>query len=267
METAKISVDEIKTLQFDILCYVDSFCRSNGIKYWLDCGSLIGAVRHKGFIPWDDDIDIGMLREDYENFIKAFPGTSNRYIFKSMEIDKDYYFAYGKVMDNKTVLYEPNRNGYKIAVNIDVFVYDNAPDDDRKMKRQYDMRDVWRMLNNAQTGLHRKTDNSFKEFAVAVSGVLLNIFPRGYFNKMLIKNSKKYANKNTKRVGNFTANARMACDKEVFREFIEVQFEGKSFPAPIGYDLWLKAFYGDYMKLPPVEKRVSQHEFEAYYIE
>ena len=80
----------------------------------------------------------------------------------------------------------------------------------------------------------------------------------------MVKNSKKYANVETARVGNFTAFTRMSCNKRVFEKFVPVVFEGKEYMAPIGYDEWLRSFYGDYMKLPPEEKRVSHHSFVAY---
>lgn len=262
----KIEIDELKKLQLDILCYVDQFCRENDINYWIDCGTLLGAVRHKGYIPWDDDIDIGMLRSDYDKFTRIFNNNS-RYSFLCAEKNDEYYFPFGKVVDNNTVLYEPNKQGYKLAVYIDVFVYDNAPDDDKKLTSMYNRRDFWRKLNNAQTRHHRKTNNMWKEALVKVGRFMLQIFPKGYFNYKAINVCLKYKNINTKRVGNFTSEKRMVCEKDIFREFIDLPFENHLFKAPIGYDKWLKAFYGNYMKLPSKEKQVSHHEFEAYYKE
>lgn len=250
----------------DILCFVDKLCRENNINYWIDCGTLLGAVRHKGYIPWDDDIDIGMLRKDYEEFKKVF-NQNSKYKFLCAENEKSYFLPFGKVIDTSTVLYEPNKKGYKLAVYIDVFVYDNAPDDDIELNKMYDKRDFWRKLNNAQTGHHRKTNNQLKEIIVKIGSFILKLFPKGYFNRKAINVSIKYAKCNTKRVGNFTSEKRMVCNKSVFKEFVELSFEGKNFKAPIGYDEWLSAFYGNYMELPPKEKQVSHHEFEAYYKE
>lgn len=259
-----IKIDELKKIQIDILKDVNEFCRSNNIDYWIDCGTLLGAVRHKGYIPWDDDIDIGMLRPDYEKFKTLYKGNSN-YSFLCSENDNTYYFPFGKVVDNNTVLYEPNKKGYKIAVYIDVFVYDNAPDSDYALKKMYDKRDFWRKLNNAQTGHHRKTNNKFLEILVKLGSSILKLFPKGYFNKKSIKVCLEYANSSTKRVGNFTSEKRMVCNKKIFASFIDLPFEDCYFKAPVGYDQWLRSFYGDYMKLPPEDKRVSHHEFEAYY--
>lgn len=263
----QIDKNELKKIQVDILCFVDDFCRTNGINYWIDCGTLLGAVRHGGYIPWDDDIDIGMLRDDYEKFMRTFPGASPRYIFLSAELNEDYYIPFGKVIDGDTVLYEPDRNGYKIAVYIDVFVYDNAPDDDSEISRMYDKRDCLRRLNHARTGYHRKTQSAVKELAVMLGSVILKPFPKRYFVEKMIELCKKYDQIETHRVGNFAAEARMCCSKDVFADFTNVTFEGKQFRAPAGYREWLTAFYGDYMKLPPPDKRESHHEFEAYYVD
>lgn len=90
------------------------------------------------------------------------------------------------------------------------------------------------------------------------------LFPKGYFSSKIVKNSKKYKNLETVSVGNFKSITRMTCNKRVFDSFILVEFEGKKYPAPVGYDEWLTQFYGDYMQLPPVEKRVFHHSFKAY---
>lgn len=260
----KIETNELKCIQLNILCIVDDFCKSHNINYWIDCGTLLGAVRHKGYIPWDDDIDIGMLRTDYEKFKKLFVNNS-RYSFLCAENTNSYYFPFGKVVDNNTVLYEPNKQGYKIAVYIDVFVYDNAPDSDVALKKMYDERDFWRKLNNAQTGHHRKTNNLFKEIIVKIGYYFLKLFPKGYFNNKALSVCLKYTNSSTQRVGNFTSEKRMVCDKSIFESFVDLSFENHNFKAPVGYNKWLKAFYGNYMQLPPKDKRVSHHEFEAYY--
>ena len=96
--------------------------------------------------------------------------------------------------------------------------------------------------------------------------IYLKFLPKNYYTKKCIKNSKKYINVETKRVGNFTSDKRMTGDKDIFSSFTELSFEGKKYPVPIGYKKWLEAFYGDYMKLPPKEKQVSNHKFKAYYI-
>lgn len=256
--------DELKKIQLEILDSVARFCEENHISYWIDSGTLLGAIRHKGYIPWDDDIDIGMLRKDYDRFAAIFNSKQTRYQFLCIENTPNFYLPYGKVCDPNTLLYEPDEDGYKLAINIDIFVYDNAPDDDSIVTKMYDIRDALRKKHDVKTqgkikdrNLIKKTIKIFRRFCYRL------LYPKNQIIKM-VENSKKYADEPTTRVGNFTAYTRMVCNKNVFDEFIEVEFEKKRYKAPIGYDEWLKSFYGDYMKLPPEEKRISHHKFVAY---
>lgn len=265
----KIEVDELKKIQLDILCFVDDFCRRNKIDYWIDCGTLLGAVRHGGYIPWDDDIDIGMLREDYDKFNNIFNdcNVQSRYQFVSIENNKQFYLAYGKVVDNNTVLIE---EGHKIGVNIDIFVYDNVPEDFVKQKRMFDKRDfLMRCYGYSQDRICTYKENNLKHLLRICRKIffcgLQTLIPGGFIG-LLVRNCKKYANIETTTVGNLSAFARMVCKKDVFNSFVELEFEGKMFKAPVGYGDWLKAFYGNYMELPPIEKRISHHDFEAYYL-
>ena len=264
----EIDLEELRKIQLEILDDINEFCKKNKINYWIDCGTLLGAVRHSGYIPWDDDIDIGMLREDYDKFLKTYNKDNKRYKLMASELDKDYYFQFGKVVDTKTVLYEPDeKTGIKGAVYVDVFVYDNAPDDEDKLKKQFDKRDLYNKFRIAQLFPNNYDKSSFKKKILRLFlNIYLKFLPKNYYTKKCIENSKKYMNKNTKRVGNFTSAKRMTGDKKIFNSFVELPFEKKNDPAPIGYKDWLKAFYGDYMKLPPKEKQVSEHVFQAYYI-
>lgn len=259
----RINKTELKKLQIEILDVVDVFCENNNINYWLDSGTLLGCVRHKGYIPWDDDIDIGMLREDYNKFLASFNEQNNRYRVISNEISSDCYYPYAKVLDTNTVLYEPDESGIKLSVNIDVFVYDNAPDNQSECKKMYDSRDLYALLNAGQFGVF-SPKSLIKKVAKQILYLFGHFFPKGYFAAKIVVNSKKYEHEALNCIGNFTSVTRFTCNKRVFNSFIAGTFEGKQYPIPVGYDEWLTNFYGDYMKLPPVEKRVSHHKFIAY---
>lgn len=260
----EMTIDELKKIQLEILCSVASFCDLNDIRYWIDSGTLLGAVRHRGYIPWDDDIDVGMLREDYDKFSSIFNKDQNKYKFVCYENTNEFYLPHGKVCDPGTLLYEPDEKGIKFAVNIDIFVYDNAPDNNNELKKMYDRRDKLRKIYSVQHQNVFQNGTLIKGFLKLIRQWIYKIiYPKDSIKKM-IENSKKYAFMTTGRVGNFTAYTRMACDKRVFDNFVELEFEGKRFKAPIGYDEWLSSFYGNYMELPPVEKRVSHHSFKAY---
>ena len=261
----KIDVEELKKVQIQILDVVNDYCKNNNVNYWIDSGTLLGAVRHKGYIPWDDDIDLGMLRKDYEIFVDKFNKSNSRYKCCTMDNTMNFPFSFAKVMDTETVLYEPNKKeGIKLNINIDIFVYDNAPENPEKLKEMYDNRDKninWyrrRILPKWASG------SRTKKIIRYIFCLLLKIIPRQFFVDKINNNIKQYDEIETGYVGNFTADSRILCSKEVFDSFIDMEFEGKKYKAPIGYDKWLKSFYGDYMKLPPLEKRVSRHNFEAY---
>lgn len=258
----QIDVEELKKMQLEILAKVNLFCKENNISYWLDSGTLLGAIRHNGYIPWDDDIDIGMLREDFNKFISNFNKENVRYQVICNELQQDCFYPYAKVLDTKTALYEPDENGTKLSVNIDLFVYDVTPDE-KSAGRQYDRRDRLKNLNVVQYKLFRSKE-WYKKIPKTLLYYVLKIYPKGYFASQIVKNSKQYEGTNAKYVGNFTSESRVLCDKKVFDSFIMKEFEGKEYPVPVGYDAWLTAFYGDYMKLPPVEKRISHHAFKAY---
>lgn len=260
----KIDIEELKQLQLGILDVVVSYCDSHNIKYWLDCGTLLGAVRHNGYIPWDDDIDIGMLRDDFNRFVNEFNSFNPRFQTYCIDTSPDFYFVFAKVLDMNTVLYEPDEKGQKLAVNIDVFVYDNAPEDESELKKAFDRRDFYRNCSALRT-LHNKPSGGLaRRIFVRVLRGILKIFPKNYFIGKMAENAKRYNNIKTSRVGNFSSFTRAACSKRVFDSFEEHIFEGKMYKIPVGYDDWLRSFFGDYMKLPPEEKRVSHHKFIAY---
>ncbi len=265
----KLNLEELKKAQLNILDVVDNFCKENNINYFLDCGTLLGAVRHKGFIPWDDDIDIGMMRGDYNKFLKLFNEKNERYHLSTCEIENDFLYPIGKVLDTNTILYEPNKEtGLKLCINIDVFVYDNAPDNEDECNKMFKKRDLYNKLRFIQlypnkydhTSLIKKIERFFLK-------IYIKFLPKNYYTKKVVNNSKKYINKETKRIGNFMSQTKFTCDKEIFNSYTNVLFEGKKYPAPKEYDTYLTNFYGDYMKLPPIEKRVSHHEFEAYILD
>ena len=264
----KIELAELKKIQLQILRYFDEFCKKNNISYWLDCGTLLGAIRHNGYIPWDDDIDVGMLREDYDKLIKLNNMfNTDKYKFNCYELDKKWKYSIGKVLDMDTVLYEPDmKHGIKTCVNIDVFVYDVAPTDDNELNRMYSRHDYYFKLNSCRNikRFYTKEKQKFNFIRVPVF-YLFHVFPSGFFVNKIIKNSKRLSGNDTGYVGNFILSTRIRCDKEIFKSFIDVEFEGYKFPVPKRYDELLKSLFGDYMKLPPKEKRVSHHIFEAYF--
>jgi len=172
--------DEVKKVQLGILDCVAKYCEDNKINYWLDSGTLLGAIRHGGYIPWDDDIDIGMPRDDYDRFVREFNESNERYKTYCIDTNPDFYYAHAKVLDTATVLYEPDEKGYKLSVNIDVFVYDNAPEDDEELKKAYDRRDFFRTLSALRTLEYDPIKSVFRIIIKRIIRLVISVFPENY---------------------------------------------------------------------------------------
>lgn len=264
----EIDSSELKKLQIGILDCFDRFCGKNGIRYWLDYGTLLGAVRHKGYIPWDDDIDIAMLREDYEKAAALFNSQADgACIFQTPSNDKNSRYPFGKVIDTRTVLYEYGEAGIETGVYIDVFVYDNAPDDPEKAKRVFRRRDFLGRVRRLQLPM-RKGVRGAKKVLYQVGSAILRPVPGSAVNRALDQNARKYEKISAAKVSPFVDPydaTRFSAEKSLFQDLIPVEFEGKMYPAPRDYDHWLTTLYGNYMELPPAEERVCHHSFKAYY--
>ena len=263
-----IDIDELKKLQFEILKYVAAFCENHHINYWLTAGTLLGAVRHQGYIPWDDDIDIGMKREDYTIFTQQFNhGDNKRYSFHCLENDKNYLYPMGKVLDNATVLYEPNKEyGYQIAVYIDVFVYDHIPSDPSIVKKLYRQRDFYLRMRYLRDAREHSGSYLRKKLVHAVS-LCLKVFPTIFIAKRIAAIGKKYREDETGFYGDLVGEHRVIIDAAILSSFVKLKFEDGEYLVPADYDKWLTLFFGNYMQLPPEEQRVSHHNFEVFYIE
>lgn len=254
---------EVRQIQLQILEVVARFCEENQIHYWLDYGTLLGAVRHKGYIPWDDDIDIGMLRSDYERFLETFNARNGRYQFYCPENKDDFVYSCGKVADTNTVLYEPDVRGNRFFLNIDVFVYDNAPDEQTSVKMFKQVK-RWLLLNMLQHNLIADRGKWYRKLIKGVAGNLLKLFPYNYFVKKIVSNARRYEALESGTIGLFVWSDYILCDKAAVSSFTEVEFEKKRFKAPENHDYWLTQLFGNYMELPPEEDRVSHHQYEAY---
>ncbi|MBR4402109.1 MAG: LicD family protein [Flavobacteriales bacterium] len=266
-----ISFDEIKEIQLDILICVDKFCRDNNINYSLAYGTLIGAIRHNGYIPWDDDIDIMMSRNDYNRFLKAFNGTFKHLSLLSPELNWDYYAPYANVYDNRTLLKEGSNGhrGMNIGVKIDIFPMDIVAEEYEEYKKQLETN---RDLNSK---LYVKRTKVWKIiFKHPITGLKIIIKKILYAFRSYSSIQKQIASIGTR----YTCSNYIDCivfpeiqdtriDKSIFYEYVDAPFERMNAQIIKHYDVYLSKIYGDYMQLPPEENRILHHDFEAYWID
>ena len=265
-----IELKEFKEIQVAILETVHEFCLNNNIKYSLACGTLLGAVRHKGYIPWDDDIDIYMLREDYNKFIALFPKNYNNYFdLIALERHPKWNKSYAKVYDNRTIIHEAMPYKVTIGINIDVFPIDNVPEKE----------ECWNKYNKKRVILQRclmtkslKISSQHKLYK-NLGIVLVKFLTLFLSQRKLAEFLNIYAQRFNHLVSTYVFENSLGVimkkrfKKNIFKELIYIPFENKKFLAFKNYDEYLRNAYGNYMQLPPVEKRISHHSFVAYWKE
>ena len=207
MEKRTIDLEQQKKIQFEILKEVRDFCDNNNLTYFLGGGTLLGAIRHKGYIPWDDDIDIMMPREDYEKLLTEFNKTcDNQYKLLSYKNTEDYYYLFAKVINTKTILVEDNYKKIKdLGIYIDVFPIDYLPEDDNKtqkiMKKYRRMHKITSMYSVDQL---KEVTTSKKK--LIMKKIILSIMGRKIMYKKLVKKMDTLASKykNTNKVACIT---------------------------------------------------------------
>ena len=255
----------LQLVQLELLEELDRVCRKHGIRYLMDGGTMIGAVRHKGFIPWDDDIDVAMLREDYEKFkTVTWDLNSDLYFFQDHTTDSRYRWGYGKLRKKGTSFIRKGQEHIKCqdGVFIDIFPFDDIPDS-RFMQK---MQDIYlfclRKILWAEVG---------KIVCRGVWGCwywLLSKIPYKWVLARVDAIAMKSKNDSPRRARilmfpAFSKNGEYGLDKRILLEVEDFEFEGKKFLGYKNYDERLSAEYGDYMKLPPEVERVPHLEFSS----
>lgn len=261
----KISLEELKVIQLDILSVIDKFCREKGISYSLGCGSMLGAARHKGYIPWDDDIDIYLLRDEYNKLASLFPNKLNNVVIKSLERDKHWNRAYAKAMDDRTIMVDA---GEKISVGIDVYPIDKVPEDDVCWLKYDKKRRFYQQVYKYKISMwFRKGREWWKYLFIPIVKLLLLPFSSRRIAVFLDGYSKKYANTKSAYVFECCQGMlqRNRFKRSALENIIDMPFEDRIFCGMRDYDEYLSNAYGDWRKLPPKEKQVSHHLFNAWW--
>lgn len=269
-----MSQEESRRVQLDMLDALAKFCDENGIRYFLSGGTLLGAVRHKGFIPWDDDIDVNMPRPDCEKLCELTKGKLGDYVLappdeEGFSVGSDFYRLY----DFRAVIESENKglakkHPYYYPIFIDIFPIEGLPKNNTLLKWHYLKIVTLKKLRRVSALKHMEG----RTLAAHLFHILAYLPTRlvGYkrWCRAIQKVATKYSFCDEPYVGVMTAPVHTTEErvpKKEYLEVTEVEFEGKLYHAPGNYDLYLSQLYGDYMKLPPEEKQKSHHVFRMYW--
>lgn len=257
MKKTELSLSEIRNISLMLLDEVHCFCVNNNLRYTLFHGSLLGAIRHKGFIPWDDDIDIAMPRTDYEIFIDKFISTKCKVV--SYKKDIRYYLPWAKVCDLNTIKEEniKDQNGLIMGVNIDVYPVDT-------ISNEKQIASIIKKRNRYE---------KYREYALCEFNNPLkkafSLFFRGkanYFSKLIDKCNQQYSKDQPKYfITTEVYNVKPTFfSLNMFDNLILAEFENRKYFISDNYDELLSKRLGNYLELPPVEERKRHHTYIAY---
>ena len=260
----ELTIEEQKEICKDILKKFDSVCKENNLRYSISYGTLLGAVRHGGFIPWDDDIDVNMPREDYEKLL-SLQYDDGEYKVLNYRYSKNYYYTFSKMIDSRTYIEENQRGEKDMGVFIDIFPTDYVGDIDTEAEKN-----VNRGLKNNEVWLRLGSD--IKANKSLSPKYLAKLIFRGVtlpLRKTLLKHYDTMFAKIPKSeyCANFQLNIygmRECFKTSLWDDLIDIPFEDIKVSAYADYDSYLSAVFGDYMTPPPESERVSTHPFIAY---
>ncbi len=263
----KLSFEEIREIQLEMLGKLHNFCEYHNIRYFLDAGTLLGAIRHKGFIPWDDDVDICMPRADYEKFINL---TKNGFCDTlELMLPENNIDPMLKIVDNRTLLIEfPDSINNRIGVYIDVFPKDGIKSWSLssyvRCKAVYYFGLIY-WFNKASIHSWRINKSYIKKTIAFFGRKVMNEKLRYWPLKRINSISTKYTFNESPYVATIIAGGMKNCvPRECFRKAVITRFEYLNLNIPVGWNEYLTKLYGDYMKLPPEDKRIK-HDYIAYW--
>lgn len=257
-------MNDIQKKCFELLQEIDRVCKNAGLTYYIYSGTLLGAVRHQGFIPWDDDIDLVMMRDEYQKLPTACLQylNHNKYVLQTIDSDPRANNGWIKLHDkNTSFISGMKRKGAMEGVSIDIFPIDNVPDSNLAMKFRSKIIDKMNFIYQYRFSLHsKKSSTKLRIFQSLIS--LIPPWNEQKFKKAYDQYIQRYNKYSTKRVVYFS-NAKYklkVVPKSCFESVVNLPFEGSLFPAPSNWKKVLEIRYGsNYMSLPPEEHRISQH--------
>lgn len=253
---------KVQECSLELLKEFIKVCEKLNLTYYLIAGTLLGAVRHKGFIPWDDDIDVGMPRKDYEIFLsKAQDMLPKNYFLQTFKTDPEWPANFAKIRNNNTTFIETSVKNRKInhGIYIDIFPLDFYPKTQKEINK-FNRKNKYYRMAISKSFYIEKDKRSWKMFIVRLLTLFMPI-------KTALKKREKLITSN--KDDNYLVNYSGAWgEREItpsiwYGEGVDLEFEGLKIKVPSDYKAWLTQVYGDYMQLPPIEKRVTHHFTEV----
>ncbi len=256
----------VHPILLEMLAWFHEQCVANNFRYYVIGGTMLGAVRHKGFIPWDDDIDVAMPRKDYTKFIEKYSSEfhSPYMVEYPHETNKDYLYTSSKIYDTRTTLVERKRKNVKRGIYIDLFPLDGIGDTQEMAIHNY--RKIYKLmrLHNMVSCAFRDNRRWYKNLSIVLGRLISPLFfSERKLNYCINHLCAQRDFDNTKYVGNLIGNwgYKEIMPRSYFGSPVIYEFEGIKVYGVEKPHEYLLSLYNDYMKLPPVEKQVSHHDY------
>lgn len=255
---------KLKEIELKMLIEFDNICKKNNIKYILCGGTLIGAIRHKGFIPWDDDIDVLMLRKDYNKFFQIQKKELHKnYYFQGMENEEKCITIFSKIRRKDSIYAESisDLSDEKQGIWIDIFPADNISDNPLIAKYYMFRVIIIKILLSFKNGNNTISKSFFKQIILKILKFISKFYKKENLKTKLIFIINKFNNEKTNSIASYGGCYlfKEILKREYLEDLTEHRFENHYFYIPKKYDEFLKNYYGDYMKLPPKDKQISNH--------
>lgn len=267
----ELSLTEIQKVELDILTKVADICKRENLRYFLYYGTLIGAIRHHGFIPWDDDLDICMPRPDYEKLIDYFKRHSSELAPLKIEhysVNKDYIFPILRISDSRFYTVYEGKKEYGLGIFIDIYPFDGCGNNETEVKNTYNKsKNLISIISSGGREKFEKSPGGWKRNLVKwIIYKYTSLFGLKGIIKRLDMIAKKQSFDECKYVNTtvWWTSTKYIQKRTDMIDYIDVDFEGRKFKTIKNYDAFLRKRYGNYMKLPPENERYGHHFYKVY---